>query len=190
MSVRPGMYSGGVRCVETLKQRCYVDIDTGCWHWKLAIRQGAPTVHVHMKDGTTSVMRGRRAANFLATGSVLKEGQVAFAKLKCRSRDCVNPDHTQTGDRHALGAYLRASGRSKLGAHAIASLVEAARKRKDVKLSIEKAREIRLSADTQVALAKKYGVPQSRIYEIRSGKAWKETAPATSVFDWANRGAV
>jgi len=183
-------YHGGVKCLETLKDRCYVDQHTDCWHWKLSTRFGAPIVHVYKLDGTTTVMRGRRAAMYLSTGKDLKSGQVAFARLECTSLDCVNPAHTTTGNRNALGAYLRKSGRAKLTPQAKANRTLAARCRCGTKLSIEIAREIRLSTETQMALAKKYGVPQSRIYEIRAGHAWKEVIPATSVFDWATRGAI
>ena len=50
----------------------------------------------------------------------------------------------------------------------------AARARPITKLTIEKAREIRLSPDSTVTLVKRYQVDRSLIQGIKAGKRWRD----------------
>lgn len=66
----------------------------------------------------------------------------------------------------ARGAFSRPDRRAKI----------AAGKRKIGKLTMEIAREIRLSADTGPVLAARYGVNRSLINRIKKGTAWVDFA--------------
>ena len=109
MSHEEGAYLGGVRDIESLRQRCVIDDITGCWHWSLSIDKGAPMMHVRLRDGTRKKMRGRRGAAYLS-GRDLKPGQVAYACNGCETLDCCNPNHAKVGNRSQHGKWLAGSG--------------------------------------------------------------------------------
>jgi hypothetical protein len=167
MSHQPGAYLGGVRCLETLRERCFVDSDTGCWHWRLAKADGTPRVWVCVGDGERRHMLGRRAALFLSTGKPLPSGKFAFAKPRCSSRDCVNPGHCSIGTRKEV---MRAAvARGEFDTEARRLQVEAALRGKR-KLSPEQHREIACSEVPTPDLAKSLGVSNGRINAIKRGE--------------------
>jgi hypothetical protein len=185
MSHPHGTYLGGVQSVEDLRKRCRIDEVTGCWHWGLARDKstGGAFVWVRTQEGTKRKMRGRRAAVLLSSGKDLQPGHVAYPRLFCKSDDCCNPDHSRSGSRKQWGEYLTATGQAKSPAKTASN--RAIVRSKLAKLSIEIAREIRLSPESTYALARKYGVAQSCIWSIKQGKAWKEHLPGSSIFAMA-----
>lgn len=184
IGTQPGDDLGGVRNLLRLRDRCYVDPETECWHWKLAICQGSPTVAmVHPVTGKRVKMRGRRAALILKTGADLAKGHSAYALLKCKSLDCVNPDHCQSGSRLRLGKSHAASGRLK-GNHRRSIVgrenVEASRK-----LTSEQVRAIRAGGKSDKAFGAAFGVSASAVWAAKKGLSHKHVPLiATSVFDW------
>jgi hypothetical protein len=170
MAAKKGDYLGGIRCVEHLRERSYVDPDTGCWHWRMGTSCGAPKVWLQI-DGKKIGTRGRRAALMLL--GQIQPGQTAFAKTCCKSDDCVNPEHSRAGTRGQHGEWITNSARyaglvsRKLGA-------VKARATRPTKLTMTKAREIRASSETQKALALRYGVSQSVVSAIKLGRIWAE----------------
>lgn len=180
MSHPHGAYLGGIRTIEDLRQRCRVDDLSGCWHWSLCITQGMPKVHFVL-NGKRGCSRGRKAA-LLLSGKEVKPGHVVFAIRKCTSDDCVNPEHSRSDNRKNHGSYLRASGKAKTPAKSAAARENILHHR--AKITMEKAREIRASTETQAALAKQYGIAQSAIWSIKHNRAWKESLPGASVFNW------
>ena len=173
-----GAYLGGVRTVECLRQRSVIDDVTGCWHWRLATEGNVPKVSLILPDGSRTSMRGRRAALFLA-GAKLRPA--VFAIPRCKSADCVNPDHVWPGTRAQHGKWLSSDGRLRNQPSRAAANQRAKRARKNLKLSIEKAREIRASTETQSELARRFGVSQAVIWSVVHGRLWRE--PGVSIFN-------
>lgn len=181
MSHKHGTYLGGIRTIEDMRQRCRVDSDTGCWHWGLGFSCGSPKIHFVTPDTKRERgMRGRRVALYLKRGRDLPKKHVAFPGDGCRSADCVNPSHCTSGNRFALGEYLRRMGLTKTPAK-IASAKRAARTYL-AKITMDDARAIRASEETTYALAKQYGIAQSAISSIKLGRLWQDTLPQASVF--------
>jgi hypothetical protein len=185
MPCKLGDYLGGIRTVEDLRQRCRIDSETDCWHWSLAMVQGAPTVHFVAPDtGARTKMRGRRAALYLSTGQDIPAGHVAFARLKCRSADCVNPAHCTSGDRHHHGAWITAAGVHQWP-DAKAKRSAASRKAWDKrgrKITQEQAHLIRTSDEDTHSLAKQLGRSQFAVWSVRAGKTHREHLAQASVF--------
>lgn len=184
MSHAPGAYLGGIRTVHDLMLRCRVDKDTGCWHWRLSCVQGAPKVHFVTPDtGRRVGFRGRRAALYLAAGVDLRPGHVAFAKMKCTSLDCVNPEHCRSGTRIQQGEHIRRTGiHMGLPAKAAASRRGWDGRRK---ITPEMAAEIRSSQEPQLPLARRLGVSEYAVWCCRVGKTHRPDIRGASAFTWA-----
>lgn len=180
MSEADGRYLGGIRTIEDLRLRCRVDDITGCWHWVQGISQGAPKVH-YVINGKKGSGRGRKAA-LLLSGIPIPKGHVVFPKRICPSDDCVNPEHSRAGTRNNHGKYLRATGKSISMTKTVAARKSARGKR--AKLTIEDARAIRESTESQAKVAKRFGVSQAVVWSIKAGRAWREHAAGASVFEW------
>ena len=188
MSHKEGTYLGGIRTVEDLRVRCYVDPDTACWHWRLAIVQGHPKVHFVAPDTCKrTTQRGRRAALYLQRGRDLPDGHFAFARLQCKSLDCVNPAHCVSGDRAAHGEYLRQSGRIKGLPSKCAGSRKSWEKRR--KITPEIAQTIRTSEESTYALAKRLGLSQFAVWSCRVGKSHRATVANASAFTWGGSAA-
>lgn len=176
--MKGGMYLGGIRDIEDLRQRCRVCDETGCWHWGLAIVQGVPSVHFVL-NGKRMKQRGRRAA-ILLSGRSIPKGHVVFAKDICKSDDCVNPDHSRSGNRNASGAALAASGKVKGLPTKIKASRESWKKRK--KITEEMAVEIRASDESAYKLSKRLGISTYAIWACKVGRSHKPQG--ASVFNW------
>lgn len=187
MTRRPN--SKGIRTLDHLRDRCFVDVDTGCWHWRLSFHQGSPRVHAILPSGEKIILRGRRAGLVLQRGADLPAGQMGYARLICTTADCVNPAHAQSGTREQHGAYMRASGRAAPSQAKLIAATANSRKRACVKLDMEKARAIRSSDKSTRALAREHNVPQSHIQNIKVGRAWRES-PLTMASVFAMAGAL
>lgn len=182
MSHQDGAYLGGIRTVEDIRARCFVDECTDCWHWRQAISQGSPSIHFVTPQGKRVKMRGRRAALLLQRGHDLLPGHAACATAVCESLDCVNPDHCRSGTRQQIGEAHRRSGRAKAQAKTEAARAQAEKRRK---LKAAQVMEIRASHETDAALAARFGVSRFCIWSARKGKSYPNLPPvASSVFDW------
>lgn len=101
-----------------------------------------------------------------------KVPQGHFLVASCGNRACVCPEHVTmlTPKQHAA---LRGGSKRKNYAVARANMAAAARQRQG-KLTMEKAREIRLRTEPAPKIAGEYGVHKSLINAIRRGVAWRE----------------
>lgn len=172
MAHQHGTYLGGIRALKDMRDRCRINDETGCWHWGLSVCQGSATVHyVDPHSGRAFRTRGRRAAWALANGPI-PAGQYAYAT--CQTPECVNPAHVAVGTRQQHGEFLRQMGWQRHNPKRIAANRRTVYTKLAKKLNREKARAIRLSDKTQAQLAREYDVPQSTVWAIKAGRAWRE----------------
>jgi hypothetical protein len=81
---------------------------------------------------------------------------------KCDVRSCVNPDHLFLGTSQDNYADAAAKGRNTRGTkHGCARLTE------------EQVIAIRASSETQVDIARRYGVRQAHVSRILLRQSWK-----------------
>lgn len=90
---------------------------------------------------------------------------------KCEERRCINPEHLFKSTSSAIAK--KAAKRGAWGGARRAAKI-AASKRATGKLTIEQAREIRMSDESGPVLALRYGVDKSLINGIKAGRNWKE----------------
>lgn len=166
----------GIRTIEDLRQRCWVDDITGCWHWKGAVTQdGHPVMWMPQLDKTTTA---GVAICVLKTGSTPKKG--VFWRCICDTRGCANPDHRRPGSRSAqmLAAKITRSPLTR----ARMSIGKCGRR---PRLTDEQQAEIRDSSDSLRVLAERYGISQSTASRIRQGiRRQLLAAPGSSVFNF------
>lgn len=179
MSIEAGAYMGGVRSIQDVRNRCNVDDDTGCWHWRLSLNCGVPHIHFNLA-GTRHTMRGRRAVKAIEAGGQLASDLNCIGRDTCDS-DCVAPDHIRVVSRKIVGAQVRRMGKCKTIRKRAGGLKTVDAKRK---LTVCQVIEIRSSNTTQRALAIKFGVSQYTIWAARSGKTFRDGVANNSVFNW------
>jgi hypothetical protein len=121
----------------------------------------------------------RRAVFRLTVGELVHREPI---DTTCGEKLCLNPSHlvrstvSKIGKRAAkTGAWSGLARRAKI----------AKTKRGQMKLTEEKAREIRESAESGPVLAERYGVNKSLVNNIKRGVAWRDYTPNP----WAGLGA-
>ena len=176
----------GVKTIDDLRGRCYVDEDLGCWHWRMAAFNGSPRVRVNF-NGKSQMMAGRKAAYILAYEKDIPKGHRVYRAAHCHSKDCLNPEHVRAGSPQQEGSVVSKTGRNKGNLGRIIANQRNSRAR--AKLTLEQVREIRASDETQRVKAERYGVHEKTIHLIETGKRWRETIlPTADVFSWAQFG--
>lgn len=93
------------------------------------------------------------AANTIPEGHVIRH--------KCRSKNCVNPTHLETGTRAENSADKIRDGTSNRGIKASTN-----------KLTEQQVREIRASDKPGVKLSEIYKISQQTICDIKKGRSW------------------
>jgi len=168
----------GIRTIADLKDRCHVDEDTGCWHWRGAMQRGRyPSLRVSALGITTTA---GVAICFLLTGKRPAKG-VAWHST-CRNTDCANPAHREPGTRS-----------TQMTAHAIrrtplTRALISANRRGGSRLSEDQIAEIEGSAEKLSALCDRYGICMSYASLLRRGMTRAAVAaPGSSVFAQAGR---
>lgn len=104
--------------------------------------------------------------------------------MTCRDKRCVAVAHMALKCKSGVARHHIKTGAQRANIAADIKRRDSAPARK---LDMETAREIRnrlTAGERQVALAKEFGVRKDSISRIWTGKAWKEYAPASSVFTW------
>lgn len=137
------------------KDRAYLEARSipvpfaGCWLWL-----GAAGPYGHGMYGADG--RVNRYAHRLAYTLYRGEIPAGMCVLhNCDSGWCVNPDHLRLGTRQDNNEDRRIRGRAAK------------------KLTRDQAEEIRLSVESGAGLARRFGVSQSMVSVIRSGKYWR-----------------
>lgn len=124
-----------------------IDPLTGCWIWQRQIADnGYGRKNIRLPDGSEKAQTAHRFYYELHCGAIPDGLHIDHL---CRNRECVNPDHLEP-----------------------VTPAENNRRMEGVKLSVDDVATIRASGETNMALAQKYGVSNSHISEIRSGKKW------------------
>lgn len=166
----------GIRTIEDLRDRCWVDDITGCWHWKGAVTQdGHPVMWLPQLDKTTTA---GVAICILKTGSPPKKG--VFWRCICDTHGCANPDHRRPGSRSAqmLGAKITRSPLTR-------ARMSKANCGPRHKLTDEQQEELRASTESLRVLAARYGIAQSTASRIKRDVGQQRTgAPGSSVFNF------
>ncbi len=181
---------GAVRDVESLKGRCVVDADTGCWHLRDSFGRPiarkdcsvVPKVFVHQLQKRFTA---RNAAWMLSGRGKVPHGMQLV--MRCRCWDCANPAHVVAMTDEKFVALLQSEGAFRSPAKT-AGARRTARNRPSVKLTEELAQWARESPQTQAEVAHALGTRQNRISEIRRFKTWRPHATAATVFDVLLRG--
>lgn len=148
--------------MKTLEQRFnekWIPVpESGCWLWIGATyNSGYGQIKTPKKS-----FRAHRVALMLS-GVNLQDDQLALHK--CDNKLCVNPDHLYAGTHQenmddANERKRRVCGEKHHSSKLTADDVSAIRKRL-------------ANGETQIAIAKEYGIHQSTVYEIKSEKIWR-----------------
>lgn len=168
--------TGGVRSIEDIRLRCWIDDVTKCWHWKLAPSgNGAPSLWVpDLRKRTTLGV----AICFLTTGKPPKPGEVWHPT--CSTPNCANPGHRKRGNRSSqmLAAKLQLTPEQR-ARYAVAGNERS-------RIPAESAAAIRADDRTLAEIAAEHGVHLSHISRIRRSEARKPlAAPGASAFNWS-----
>lgn len=160
-----------VPTLDALRQRCVIDPHTGCWHCRIGMRKGFPTLKVYI-DGRPSVMRARRAA-LLLMGRSIKPAHDVLAVAACVADDCVNPKHARIVTRSRRN---RESGRKVTPA-----VLEAAMRRR--KLPDAEVLRLRAGLESIEATTARFGLSRNYVERVVNGKE-RRTIGAGSVFTY------
>lgn len=130
------------------------DSKTGCWNWTgPTTRGGYGAFKMQQKS-----MAASRAAMILLRG-VDPSGM--FVCHTCDNPRCINPDHLFLGTPADNAADRDAKGRTKSGPSAQQRLTE------------EQAQFILRSSMRNVDLARRFGVSERAICDVRRGRTWR-----------------
>ena len=169
------MSGKGVRTIADLLARCWVDDDTGCWHWRLAKSGGLPSLWYPPLEKRTTLST---VICHLVTGDVPKKGRVWH--INCTTRGCANPEHRKNGTRSSQMAVLGLK-RSPL---TLARM--SAGRRAGSALTDESVAAIRAGIGLLRLDAERYGCSPGHVWAIRRGIVRKASgAPGSSVFNFA-----
>jgi hypothetical protein len=146
--------------LEDLKSRIETIPWDGCWIWMGATSRGYGFVF----DGRKN-RRAHRVAYEAMHGSI-PEGLVIMHK--CDHPECVNPTHLVAGTQQQNIADAAKKGRLfNLGKFSFGE------RKWSAKLTEDQVRAIRASREPSVDLAKKFGVHQKTVEDVRRKKTWK-----------------
>lgn len=116
--------------------------DTPCW---MSQQEEGENNYCRLRDASGRQQQAHRLYYERFVGPIPDGHQIDHL---CRNKLCVNPDHLEP---------VTAAENSR---------------RANAKLTVEKVREIRASAETSVVLAQRYGVAPTTIKSIKQGRSW------------------
>lgn len=155
-----------IHTLESLRANCIEEGD--CWIWQGSNKKRIPWVY----------HEGRMvAARVLVRQLQGKPFAGLFMSCSCDESRCINPDHILARSQAEHTAHMTArANQGTVKIIRIRNLTQT--RRKDSKLTIEQAREIRTSDEASSVLARRHGIDKSQVARIRRGEAWREhTSP-------------
>lgn len=135
-----------------------------CWIWKQGTTNGYPQLKV---PGRTCKLVRRLVVELDGRPAEVRQPVITT----CGDPMCVNPAHLRQSSTSEVGKRTAAAGGWK--GKARGSKI-AAKKRATGKLTMEIAREIRMSVESGPVLSARYGVDKSLVNRIKRGHAWKD----------------
>lgn len=156
----------GKEMLDWIKSKC--EVDGKCWLWAGALNHcGHPIMRLpgDRKSGCKMVRR----VSLEASGKTVAPRHPVVTT--CGNDECCNPAHLKQVTIQKMCQAAAANGAWQTPARAAKI---AAAKRKDCKLTMEQAQEIRLSTESGPILAERYGVNRSLINGIKRGERWKD----------------
>ena len=144
---------------------------SGCWLWHGAVN---PRGYGSFGLNGRTVLAHRHAYE-LTTGPIPTG---LFLLHRCDVPACVNPDHLHVGTHAENMTEMTSRGRSGVGDRNSSRRHPRSRPRGErvgtAKLSAVEVEEIReLRGVSQREIARRYGVDQSTVHHVVSGKTWK-----------------
>jgi hypothetical protein len=128
---------------------------TGCWLWKASCADGYGRVSIGGK-----MHKAHRVSWYIAGNTI---PGTLIIRHKCRSRNCVNPEHLETGTRQENEMDKFRDGTATIG-----------EKNGNSKLTAQQVLDIRKrTKDTQKELSLEFNVAQTTISDIRLRRIWK-----------------
>lgn len=167
------MRQDGIRTLADLHERSTVDDITGCHVIDAPKRKG--THYVWLPAQARPVSLPTALAHLI--GKPLQPGQRWVPR--CGNTGCVNLEHRFIGTRRDLMLILRPT----LDPLHRARIAAGHRERADSLYSADLRAEILASEESGVVLGARLGIHHSHISMIRRGKAWRNAAPTSSVFN-------
>jgi len=164
--------TGGIRTLQDLLDRCRVDEETGCMVIDACRRKGTYTVWLPELGSPVALPKALKHL----MGKPLQDGQRWVPR--CGHTGCCNPAHRFIGTRADLMRILRPT----LDPLHRARIAEAHRAREGSLYSAELRAEIIASDESAATIGARIGMDQSHVHRIRRGEAWRQAAPAASVF--------
>ena len=173
-------YMGGVRDVQTLRDRCHEN-ERGCWVWLGCMSNGKqPCVTMNI-DGKSRNFSGKRAAYFLGTGKWPQKQLVAVTGEDC-DKCCVNPDHVRVTTKSARAKRtIDENFEAMQKAWRKAGMAGKAR---NAKLTDIQARAIYGDERGSEDISAEYNVSAAVVRQIKARKSWRTATAANSVFSW------
>lgn len=173
----------GIKTIEDVKGRCYVDDFTGCWHWRGSMKindkgRGTPQMHIYDSVARRSATVSGPLAVLELTGRRTPQTQRGWRTCLCD--DCLNPAHIMGGTHKEWGAWLREQRCWQNSPARLAAGREWARARSRLSAKeIAQAKECRTGKEAAELL----GISESHASKIRTGKIWaNRPARGASVF--------
>lgn len=174
-------FAGTDPVLESIRGRCVMDEETGCWHWSGAMSNGRGNAAIPVMWHGGRVSSVLRVA-YEHSGRRLQRGGIVWRTCGCM--DCTNPDHLLYGTRAVWGSWRAKNGSAAMTPDQRAAHTARARAKSTVILSEERASYIRTSEATGRAVAAELGVSASTVSRVRRGEAWAEGTQGASVFSW------
>lgn len=151
-----------VHTIESLLARAVEEGE--CFHWTGYFARGVPHVHHNGK------MQAVRRVMWELMGKKVADG---FYSTKCNNKDCINPKHIVLRSKDEHIAYMNSQ---EFSIERRLNMTLARRRRDDVRLSEQLAREIRMADGRYEDIGSQYGVTKAVVSRIKRGVYWAESA--------------
>lgn len=182
----------GIHSIADVKDRCVIDDETGCWHWRGAVNKnpktGKRTPMLWMFDPQAN--RVRAMTGPLAVLELVGRRTLSTNRgwRTCLCDDCMNPGHIAGGTNKDFGRWVRGNDLWKNDPKRIATQRRTGRARSI--LTAEIVRTIRSSPLNGRQLAAQFGLQEQLVSKVRCHRTWPGTvAPGASVFTLGARNA-